>query len=121
MPITRRSRSSRRPLFLAAYGSDSSTPLANSVVALASPMLRGRSILFSLVAWPSWWNAGKTRCAKSADMNRRHLMPFGAEVCDDGSVRFRLWAPAAKRVDLILEAPSSPSVPLGAVQDGWFE
>lgn len=34
-------------------------------------------------------------------MKRRHNMPFGAE-CRDGSVRFRLWAPAARQVELSL-------------------
>ena len=32
-------------------------------------------------------------------MKRRHRMPFGAECRDDGSVRFRLWAPAAQQVE----------------------
>ena len=31
-------------------------------------------------------------------MKRRHDMPFGAALQDDGSVRFRLWAPSATRV-----------------------
>ena len=46
-------------------------------------------------------------------MKRRHNMPFGAECRDDGSVRFRLWAPAARQVDLCLDdrnqSGSSPS------------
>ncbi|HZI82412.1 MAG TPA: malto-oligosyltrehalose trehalohydrolase, partial [Casimicrobiaceae bacterium] len=33
-----------------------------------------------------------------------HAMPFGAEIRADGSVRFRLYAPAAARVDLVLES-----------------
>ncbi|TMI02288.1 MAG: hypothetical protein E6H46_10985, partial [Betaproteobacteria bacterium] len=32
-------------------------------------------------------------------------MPFGAEVRADGRVRFRLWAPAAAHVELVLCAP----------------
>jgi 1,4-alpha-glucan branching enzyme len=32
-------------------------------------------------------------------MKRRYKMPFGAECRDDGSVRFRLWAPAAHQVE----------------------
>ena len=39
---------------------------------------------------------------------RRHEMPFGAQVLSDGQVRFRLWAPAARRVDLVLESPAGP-------------
>lgn len=34
---------------------------------------------------------------------RRHDMPFGAQVDDDGATHFRLWAPAASRVELLLE------------------
>jgi maltooligosyltrehalose trehalohydrolase len=34
---------------------------------------------------------------------RRHSMPFGAEVQDDGAIRFRLWAPQAQQVALALE------------------
>ena len=33
-----------------------------------------------------------------------HAMPFGAELRADGSVRFRLFAPAAKQVALVLDA-----------------
>jgi len=39
---------------------------------------------------------------------RRHEMPFGAQVLPDGRVRFRLWAPAARRVELVLESPGRP-------------
>jgi len=34
-----------------------------------------------------------------------HAMPFGAEVRADGRVRFRLWAPAATQVELVLYPP----------------
>jgi maltooligosyltrehalose trehalohydrolase len=37
-------------------------------------------------------------------MRRKHAMPFGAEVCDDGAVLFRLWAPKASHVSLVLES-----------------
>jgi maltooligosyltrehalose trehalohydrolase len=46
-------------------------------------------------------------------MNERH---FGAKLTVDGAV-FRLWAPAAKRVDLVLDHPH----PLMRGEDGWFE
>ena len=46
-------------------------------------------------------------------MNERH---FGAEPTTEGT-SFRLWAPAAKRVDLRLE---ENSYPLQRGQDGWF-
>ena len=45
-------------------------------------------------------------------MNERQ---FGARLTSDGT-SFRLWAPAAKRVDLLLEK----SYPLRRGEDGWF-
>ncbi|HVS77030.1 MAG TPA: malto-oligosyltrehalose trehalohydrolase [Steroidobacteraceae bacterium] len=39
---------------------------------------------------------------------RRHAMPFGAQVLADGRVRFRLWAPAARTVELVLEQDVGP-------------
>jgi malto-oligosyltrehalose trehalohydrolase len=53
-------------------------------------------------------------------MKRRHEMGFGAMVLDDGAVRFRLWAPAARQVGLCLDG-ASHSLPLAAGSDGWFE
>jgi malto-oligosyltrehalose trehalohydrolase len=47
-------------------------------------------------------------------MNERH---FGAKLSSEGST-FRLWAPAAKRVDLLLEQQSHPLV---SGKHGWFE
>jgi 1,4-alpha-glucan branching enzyme/maltooligosyltrehalose trehalohydrolase len=48
-------------------------------------------------------------------------MPFGAELVE-GGVRFRLWAPAAKNVDLVLhDAPARPPLPMTALEEGWFE
>ena len=55
-------------------------------------------------------------------MKRRHKMPFGAERLDDGTVRFRLWAPAAHRVDLAVTTPHRPTyLPLNQRDKGWFE
>ena len=34
-------------------------------------------------------------------MKRRHAMPFGAELSAGGGTRFRLWAPAARQIDLL--------------------
>ena len=45
-------------------------------------------------------------------------MPFGAAVLADGGVRFRLWAPAAKTVDLVLATKSRRMESRG---DGWYE
>ena len=47
-----------------------------------------------------------------------HRMPFGAEVLAGGGVRFRLWAPAAKSVDVVLKKNIFSMKNLG---DGWFE
>ena len=55
-------------------------------------------------------------------MKRRYNMPFGAECRDDGSVRFRLWAPAARKVELV---PRQPDGRCGFLsnrcEQGWFE
>ena len=53
-------------------------------------------------------------------MRRKHAMPFGAELLDDGRVRFRLWAPKAKRVDLCLEQGKIGGA-LVKHDGGWFE
>jgi len=55
-------------------------------------------------------------------MKRRHNMPFGAECREDGSIRFRLWAPASKQVKLCLGGDSgSLQLPLERQEQGWFE
>jgi len=55
-------------------------------------------------------------------MKRRHDMPFGAECRDDASVRFRLWAPAAQRVDLSLTGKNSSTFfSMRRREQGWFE
>jgi malto-oligosyltrehalose trehalohydrolase len=48
-------------------------------------------------------------------------MPFGAEYREDGSVRFRLWAPAARSVELCLPDARSSTIPLRQEDQGWFE
>jgi malto-oligosyltrehalose trehalohydrolase len=49
-------------------------------------------------------------------------MPFGAEWRDDGRVRFRLWAPAARKVQIELGNGKQPMVlPLESRAGGWFE
>ncbi len=54
---------------------------------------------------------------------RRHEMPFGAQVLADGRVRFRLWAPAAARVELVLEPAEGPerTLPLKRAAGGFVE
>ena len=44
-------------------------------------------------------------------------MPFGAEVQAGGGVRFRLWAPGAKSVELVFAGKTLPM----KGKDGWFE
>lgn len=52
-------------------------------------------------------------------MRRAHAMPFGAAGQLGGGVRFRLWAPAAQRVDLVLDGRGE--LPLRRLTAGWFE
>jgi malto-oligosyltrehalose trehalohydrolase len=48
-------------------------------------------------------------------------MPFGAEIVD-GGVRFRLWAPTADKVSLVLLTNTGPRAVEMTPQDkGWFE
>jgi maltooligosyltrehalose trehalohydrolase len=51
-------------------------------------------------------------------MNRAHSMPFGAEVAGGGT-RFRLWAPACRRVLLELGGDSSRSIEMAPEEGGW--
>src|SRR5215471_17706055 len=53
-------------------------------------------------------------------MRRKHTMPFGAEVSDDDGVRFRLWAPKARAINIVLE-DSTTTLPMVQLSDGWFE
>jgi maltooligosyltrehalose trehalohydrolase len=52
-----------------------------------------------------------------ATQQQEILNPFGAEITPDG-VRFRLWAPKARSVEVVLDDRLSPMERLG---DGWFE
>ncbi|HWA39355.1 MAG TPA: malto-oligosyltrehalose trehalohydrolase [Burkholderiales bacterium] len=45
-------------------------------------------------------------------------MNFGAQVLAGGGVRFRLWAPAAARVEVVIDGTR---LPMKASGDGWFE
>ena len=53
-------------------------------------------------------------------MKRKHEMPFGAECRQDGTVRFRLWAPNAASVAVRLYE-SECEFCMCKLQDGWFE
>src|SRR5205085_7674276 len=53
----------------------------------------------------------------------QHDMPFGAHLREGGGAAFRLWAPAAKQVELAIET-ASPSPTLHAASadtKGWWE
>jgi malto-oligosyltrehalose trehalohydrolase len=54
-------------------------------------------------------------------MRRAHHMPFGAQLTAAG-VRFRLWAPGAQRVELVLCDPEARHIEaMQALPAGWFE
>jgi maltooligosyltrehalose trehalohydrolase len=61
----------------------------------------------------------ETSLAPHATTPRR--LPVGAELVPDGGVHFRVWAPRAERVDVVLEGgPGSPDAqPLTADGDGY--
>jgi malto-oligosyltrehalose trehalohydrolase len=44
---------------------------------------------------------------------------FGAMLLDDGTARFRLWAPALTRVDLLIEGRDP--IEMSPLANGWFE
>lgn len=55
-------------------------------------------------------------------MRRVHAMPFGTRIDDDGSSRFRLWAPAAKHVTLWLRGTNGErECAMQPTEAGWFE
>ena len=51
-------------------------------------------------------------------MRFAHLMPMGAQVEAEGRVRFRLWAPSARSVDLLLDDAAPRALQPAA--DGWY-
>src|SRR5579863_9157148 len=94
-------------------------PPAKRVCAPSKPTTAAHLILCRRGRWSSCWNDAETAKRKSR-VKRRYNMPFGAECREDGSVRFRLWAPAARQVDLCL-AGTCAQIPLERRDDGWFE
>lgn len=60
--------------------------------------------------------------ARLKALRRRHPMPFGAQVLEGGKIRFRLWAPAAKQVDVCLgKTDDSLVLEMNPLEEGWFE
>ena len=53
-------------------------------------------------------------------MKRAHPMPFGARLLDGGTTRFRLWAPSARRVELVLARSGARTAMLPA-GEGWYQ
>ncbi len=54
-------------------------------------------------------------------MKRAHAMPFGTEIAAGGGVKFRLWAPAAGRVDLrLVGAGQRVTAPMRRDANGWY-
>ena len=51
-------------------------------------------------------------------MRRRHEMPFGTRLLDGGGVEFRLWAPGAAGVGLVLDGNAPQS--MQPRDDGWY-
>ncbi|MGE0115561.1 MAG: malto-oligosyltrehalose trehalohydrolase [Steroidobacteraceae bacterium] len=54
-------------------------------------------------------------------MKRCHRMPFGTQINADGTTRFRLWAPTARRVQLITDVADSELLELQQRGNGWYE
>src|SRR5882724_6522032 len=53
--------------------------------------------------------------------SRGFEMPFGTNILPDGRVQFRLWAPSAKKVDLVVADGSRRSnFPMWADGNGWY-
>jgi malto-oligosyltrehalose trehalohydrolase/4-alpha-glucanotransferase len=61
--------------------------------------------------------AERTPTARTA-MARAHRMPFSAELQADGRVRFRLWAPPHREVQVELDGETVAMQPVG---EGWHE
>ena len=54
-------------------------------------------------------------------MRCKHEMPFGAGCRDDGTVRFRLWAPNVSSASLRLIGFPEREIPMAKVDEGWLE
>jgi len=48
-----------------------------------------------------------------------HPLPFGATLLGDGTTRFRLWAPSAESMSVVLDG--SAPVPMRPTGNGWYE
>lgn len=55
-----------------------------------------------------------------SNTTRIHHMPAGAEIQPDGTVRFRVWAPAVQSLSLIIE-DRNKTIPFSTQPGGWYE
>ncbi len=51
------------------------------------------------------------------DMKFKHDLPFGASLQPDGTTRFRIWAPSADRLDLVIDGARRG---MAAEGGGWY-
>src|SRR5262249_27809688 len=63
---------------------------------------------------------GREVMTDAVSVRRAHRMPFGAEAREDGTTRFRIWAPGARSVELVLEDPHR-AFPVPRDAGGWAE
>ena len=56
-------------------------------------------------------------------LRRRYFMPFGAQVLEGGRIRFRLRAPVAERVEVLLEEAGGGAIilPMESKEGDWYE
>jgi maltooligosyltrehalose trehalohydrolase len=54
-------------------------------------------------------------------MQRMHSMPFGAQMLNSETARFKLWAPSARQVELcLIQRGIERVMPMTAEADGWY-
>src|SRR5262249_51049627 len=62
--------------------------------------------------------AARPMVAAQETLIRGHAMPFGAAVLAQGGVRFRLWAPAAKTLEVVIGRRGRR---MQRQPEGWYE
>src|SRR5215471_9968997 len=95
--------------------------LAKRACVRPRPTIQVSPILSRRVRWWCCWNGAEMVRGKRR-MKRRYNMPFGAECRDDGNVRFRLWAPAGRKVETIIVGENASfALAMNQRDHGWFE
>src|SRR5512146_2076736 len=124
MRITRRSRSSC-PITEAGAGVPSSTPRSRTDFRSTALLTAALNTISRAARWRccgSWARNAQPTLPGRIEVKCRHAMPFGAELLAAGATRFRLWAPAAKRVMLETGAGEVRcELSMAAADGGWFE